>query len=115
MARALATLLVTLAFLALARLLTILAPAIWVARALACYIITLAIRVTHTFAFAVWTPELGRTLYGRRERFLFNHDEYIKLLKNSKNQNRKTNVVRVCKLEPGTVLDTSTMLPRYIL
>lgn len=63
MACALSSLLVTLAFLTWARFLTVLAPAIWVACALACYIIALAVRVTRAFAFAVGTPELSRTLY----------------------------------------------------
>lgn len=69
MARALAGLLVTLAFLAGAWFLTVLPPAIWVACALACYVIALAIRVTCAFAFAVGTPELSRTLYRERQMF----------------------------------------------
>lgn len=69
MACALASLLVTFAFLAWAWLLTVLAPTIWVACALACYIITLSVRVTRTFAFAVGTPKLSRTLYRERQMF----------------------------------------------
>lgn len=91
MACALASLLVTLAFLAWAWFLTVLAPAIWVACALARHIITLAVRVTSALAFAVGTPELSRTLYRGREMVLFNNDLYFELLKT--HAKLKTNIV----------------------
>lgn len=60
LACALARLLVALALLTGAGLLTVGAPTVGVTRAFARYIVTLPIRMTSAFSFAVWTPKLGR-------------------------------------------------------
>lgn len=62
MAGAFARFLVTLSSLAVAGMLAVLAPAIWVACALPGHIVTFTVRVTCAHAFTVWTPELRRTL-----------------------------------------------------
>lgn len=62
MARALAALLVTLALLAQASVLTVRPPAVVVARTLAGQVVALAVGVTITFPFAVGPPKLCRAL-----------------------------------------------------
>lgn len=59
LACALARLLVAFALLTGAGLLAVGAPTVRVTRAFARYIVTLPVRVTSAFSFAVWTPKLG--------------------------------------------------------
>lgn len=67
-ARALARLLVALAFLAGAGLLAVGPPAVGVARAFACHVVTFPVWVASAFSFAVRTPKLGGALWGKKNK-----------------------------------------------